>query len=215
MRALGRFTGVLLLPFLAAGIWLLLGQDRTPAANPDPNHTHADLAVWVAGRKLDFSGDQFQSGGAADAASHPAEGPRKYLHLHDGIGHVIHRHKPGLTLDQFLRSIDVVASLEGDASLPAAPRQLCVTWPDGRTCVPQGEGRLFVNGAEMPYDLAYDFQDGDQILLTYGATDAQVREQLAQMTDDACRYSRTCPWRGEPPAENCIADPTVPCVVVE
>ena len=35
--------------------------------------------------------------------------------------------------------------------------------------------------------------------------------ELQEMTDDACKYSKTCPWRGEPPAESCIADPAVPC----
>ena len=58
-----------------------------------------------------------------------------------------------------------------------------------------------------------------QILLTYQNEDEasmeRITEQKEEMTDDACLYSKTCPWRGEPPAENCIADPEVPCVLGE
>ena len=53
------------------------------------------------------------------------------------------------------------------------------------------------------------------LILTTSAGSAQVLDQVEQLTDDACRYSKTCPWRGDPPAENCIADPAVPCVVPE
>jgi hypothetical protein len=66
------------------------------------------------------------------------------------------------------------------------------------------------------FDTAYVFEDGDQILVYFnenGADDAEIAAAQAKMTDDACKYSKTCPWKGTPPTENCIADPTVPCIV--
>jgi hypothetical protein len=72
--------------------------------------------------------------------------------------------------------------------------------------------QIFVNGTEQPFDLSYIFADLDQILLTYGATEGQVTEQLQTLSDEACLYSQTCPERGTPPVENCVADPSVPCV---
>lgn len=180
---------------------------RTPVPNPDPNHTHADFAVWVNGEKLDFSAEDLMSESESEETDddHEAHGHKHhpYLHLHDGVGHVIHRHKPGLSFEEFFTSLQVGFDELCYASFaPLADGQICGETPF----------RLFVNGEEIAFDLAYVFGDTDQVLITNAATDAEVQRQLTEMTDDACRYSKTCPWRGDPPAENCIADPAVPCV---
>ncbi len=181
--------------------------NHTPTKNPDPNHTHADFAVWVNNQKLDFSGAEFMSGLSTDDTTHDEEDEYhdKYLHLHDGIGYVIHRHKPGLTVQEFFQSIQV------------AFQEKCVT----SSLMSQGHQkfcgdmpfRLFVNGEEKAFDLSYVFEDMDHILITNASDDAMMKVQIGQMTDDACKYSKTCPWKGDPPTENCIADPEVPCVV--
>ena len=192
------------------------------APNPDPNHTHADFSVWVSGRQLDFSGAQFMSGTSDDESTHPTEGPRKYLHLHDGNGHVVHRHKPELTFGNFLASIGFVLGSDSSGTLH------CVQLPDGTKLCDGAAGaaalswRFFVNGKPyagsggvMQTDVrladAFVFADGDTLLLTYGADDTEVTRELTAMTDDACLYSKTCPRRGSAPTENCIADPEVPC----
>jgi len=167
---------------------------REKAVNPDPNHTHADFAIWVNGKKLSFASEAYMS--TEDKHRH------KYFHLHDGLGHVIHRHKPGLTLGEFFASIGF--TLTADCMKTDAGQKVCTG--------SEGKLQMFVNGKEMPLDPAYVFADTDKILLTYGATLEQIGQQLKAMTNDACLYSRTCPERGEPPAENCIADPSVPCV---
>lgn len=167
------------------------------AVNPDPSHTHADLAIWVKGEKRDLSAEKYmQSEEAGDAAKE--ENP----HLHDGKGHVIHRHKPGQSIGDFLGAIGITAVRQ------------CVTFDNEEDVCASGAARwqMFVNGVERPFDASYVFEDTDALLLTYGATDAQARAQIAAMSADACLYSRTCPERGEPPEENCIADPAVPCM---
>lgn len=167
---------------LLAPVLLFTACDPRYEQNPDPNHTHADFAVWVEGEKVDFSREEFMSG-YEDDHNHLHD----YLHLHDHIGHVVHRHKPGETLQSFFDSLSYVFDDK-------------YTW------------RMFVNGEEMEFDLGYVFSDMDAILLTTSSASAQVLYEVEQLTDDACRYSRTCPWRGDPPAENCVADPAVPCV---
>lgn len=128
---------------------------------------------------------------------------RQYLHLHDMNGHVVHRHKPGLGFGDFLTSLGFEVT------------DRCIT-TDTHTVACNGTGlwwRLFVNGVEVtPLQMNYMFADQDQILLTYGSDDAQIQRELALLTDDACKYSKTCPGRGTPPTENCLADPTIPCV---
>lgn len=167
------------------------------AVNPDPSHTHADLAIWVRGEKRDLSAEKYmQSEESGDAAKE--ENP----HFHGGIGHVIHRHKPGQSIGNFLGALGITAARQ------------CMTFDDGEDVCASGDAqwRMFVNGKERTFDTAYVFEDLDAVLLTYGATTEQVNNQLQELSDDACLYSRTCPERGEPPEENCIADPAVPCM---
>lgn len=190
--------------FLALGFVFL--RSREPAQNPDPNHTHVDFRVMLDGHPIDFSGEEFMTGESTeDHTRDPELGPlKKYLHLHDGVGHVIHRHKPGLTLQDFFDSIAVGFTAECIVYEAPLDRDMeCSAYP----------WRMVVNGQERPFSLNYDFADGDKILLTNIADDDVLRDEYERMTDDACRYSQTCPWRGKPPVENCIADPEVPCVL--
>ncbi len=192
---------------------------HAPVPNPDPNHTHADFAVWINGKQFDFSDHKYMSekpqalvpslflpvaSAHGDDDGHDQLPGREYLHLHDGNGTVIHKHKPGLTIGNFFNSL-------GFSMTPT-----CFITDEGvATCDKDGkEWQMFVNGKKHAFDPAYDFADGDHLLLTYGADAAEVQRELALMTDDACRYSQTCPWKGKPPVENCIADPAVPCVEI-
>ena len=181
------------------------GEAMAAAVNPDPNHTHADFAIWVGGKQMDFSGAQYMSHEARNGQ--PEKKLDTYFHMHDGNGHVIHRHKPGLPLRLFLQT-----NL-GLKIVPAPSNSQCLIAASGSQayCLSQ-ELRMFVNGKEVPTDPQYVFQDGDQILFTDAQRKNDVDQELQSMTNDACLYSRTCPERGKAPTENCIADPTVPCM---
>ena len=161
-----------------------------PAVNPDPNHTHADFAVYIDSKQVDFSDPKYMTT--------EQKALSKYFHLHDGIGTLIHRHKPGLTLGDFFASLGFKMTTD------------CFTLDTGTSYCTNGDKKWIftVNAEEKPLDPNYVFHDTDKILLTYGV----IVPQLIKMTDDACLYSRTCPERGKAPTENCIADPTVPCV---
>lgn len=192
-----------------------------PAKNPDPNHTHADFAVWIEGQKLDFSAPKYmteENMTDAQKAEQQKENPdvpdvfkaREYLHEHDGNGHVMHRHKPGLSIGDFFYSLGF-SDKKSQGSWCWSPLHL------GKPSTCSGTAlHLYVNGAEVQTKdknpMSYVFADGDHILLTDATDPKEVQHELSQMTDDACLYSRTCPWRGPAPTENCIADPTVPCV---
>ncbi|UPA22205.1 hypothetical protein K8942_04060 [Candidatus Peribacteria bacterium] len=258
---------IAIIAFAGAGMY---GYNRT-AQNPDPNHTHADFAVWINGEQFDFAKEEFMSHvpvasvpssfrlipavsaheGEEEGGSGAVVAGREYLHLHDMNGHVIHRHKPGLTFGDFLESIGFTLDekyTDDDLSVS------CVTTPDGDTYCDETESQkgwlALVNNAvvgckatidgnsscggpdEPPFqgkpDIIalwnYDFKDGDKILLSYGPYfevgeegvtphTNTMKKEWALLTNDACMYSKTCPGRGTPPTENCIADPTVPCIV--
>jgi hypothetical protein len=179
-----------------------------PAQNPDPNHTHADFAVWIDGSQIDFSNNEFMSG-STDEEDPDHTRLNQYLHLHDNIGHVIHRHKPGLKLGEFFASIGVTTSKNGLNACLHIPNR-AVSCEDEAM---HKNWTMIVNGERQSMDFEFVFTDTDRILITNATDETEIAKQLGVLTDDACRYSRTCPERGEPPAENCIADPTVPCVV--
>lgn len=191
-----------LLPLLAVSLaactWF-----SGPAVNPDPNHAHADFAVWFEDQQVDFGRPEFMSEAPAEGAAEGTDDHlHKYFHLHDGNGHVVHSHKPGQPLSEFFASLGMEFTEE------------CFRLdPDHAVCTgAMGTLRMFVNGDEVPVNPAYVFEDLDKILIVFASTEESVENALEKMTDDACLYSRTCPERGDPPTENCIADPTVPCV---
>ncbi len=222
-----RFLPVIIFVIALGGAYYYGHQ---PVANPDPNHNHADFAVWVNGQQLDFSGEEYMTEELTDAQlealkTSTATGTslqvlKQYLHLHDGNGHVIHRHKPGLTFGDFMRSIGVLDVTENG--------NLCITFSQGlKSCGDEASHRTWMmklstrEYSDTTYDYGFDynyaFQDDDKIFIILPSSedwDEQMKEINAawkQMTDDACLYSKTCPCRGDAPTEGCIADPTVPC----
>ncbi len=165
-----------------------------PAVNPDPNHTHADVALYVNRTKIDLSQEKYMSG---------KEKPlHQFFHLHDGNGDVIHRHKPGIAIGELFSSLGITMTKD------------CMNIDDGQEFCADGKTRwrMIVNGGERFLDPSYVFKNTDKILFSYGASDTLWETQWQEMTDDACMYSKTCPERGEPPTENCIADPEIPCM---
>jgi len=180
-------------------------RERKPAVNPHASHTHADFAIWIDGVQLDFS-DPKHLAETQKAHEHhgDAEEPAHHdsFHLHEGASQLMHRHRPGESFGTFLKVLEMKLTSE------------CLTLEDGkRVCTSaEKQWRMFVNGEEVPVDPNFIFEDTATILLTYGASAKDIQKQLEAMTDDACIYSRTCPWRGEPPSEDCVSDPEIPCM---
>lgn len=216
MRPVAIRIGAFLAVILASTAVALVAK-RQPAVNPDPNHTHADFAVWINGTQWDFSATRYMSEAPAEAAfrfvgvvsAHDghAEGDvipeRRYIHLHDGNPSVIHMHKPGRTLREFFVSLGW--QMENTCLVTDTHERYCNAGGDARW-------RMFVNEKEEIMNPYYEIRDLDHILLTYGSSREEIFTQMTALTDEACLYSRTCPERGDPPSENCIADPAVPCV---
>lgn len=150
-------------------------------------HVHADFAVYVDGFPLNFAQDKYMS----------PEGGYKHdsIHLHDGVGNIIHRHAEGITLGQFFESI----GMRFDSS--------CFVLDTGEEFCADSDNALsfLVNG--LPSDSYGDYviEDLDRILISYGDSDPTVlAAQVGVITDEACIYSEKCPERGSPPEEGCV-----------
>ena len=159
--------------------------------NPDPNHTHADFAVYINGERLEFTDPKYMSNppvdhegspppedtlatlfGVPQAIAHGDEDNehvipgREYLHLHDNNGNVIHSHKPDLTIGDFFTSIGF--TMTKDCFILDTDISYC--------SLVDAHWRMFVNDTEVLFDPDYVFEDLNKILLTYGATDQQINE---------------------------------------
>ena len=150
-------------------------------------HEHADIAVYLNGKKMDFTQAKYQS-----TESNPLDPD---AHLHDGNGTVLHKHRKGVTLNTFFQSFGM--NFERD----------CLTLDDATRLCTEGDKtlKLLVNGKLVDQAGDYEFADLDRILISYGNEDQkQLDAQIGSLTDAACLYSEKCPERGKAPTENCV-----------
>jgi len=149
-------------------------------------HVHAGFLFTVMGHKVDLTASKYQS--STESVKH------KYMHLHDNIDSMLHRHAEGITLGEFMRSIGI--TLQKD----------CVALDSGEEYCTNTENalRLYVNGNVEEDPDAYVIQEEDRLLLYYGdPASSDIPTFINEVSDEACMYSGTCPERGEPPAESC------------
>ena len=150
-RAMGLLAGVLMLTGLAMA-WLIQG---VPVYVPGSAHVHADIALDVEGRPYPFGLKQFQSeeGHVLSSVAH--------LHMHDGLGSVIHIHAADVTYGYFLWTLgfDIRRGCMSFPSTPGdpAPRARC----DG----PQGRWTVLVNGKPELNIRDRVVQDLDSVLM--------------------------------------------------
>ncbi len=160
-------------------------------------HEHADFAVFLNGKKFDFAGEKYQS--------NEGDPFHDYMHLHDSVGGIVHKHQTGVSLGEFFDSVGV--RLDDKCFVDDKGKEFCTDLNKGMTL------KFFVNGEENLDFEDYEFSDLDRILISYGPiVDPAVEGQIASLGDDACIYSETCPERGKPPTESCVGGLGTDCV---
>ncbi len=164
-------------------------QSPISQAPVEKYHAHANLKVVLNGKPIDFTLDKYQSKEGKEL--------NEYVHLHDGVGDVIHLHKKGLTLGDFFTSLKISFTKE------------CLTLDTGEKFCNTDRGsagpHLYVNGKANESYEKYVPSDLDRILITYGSDVAtEVEKQIQSVSDSACMYSEKCPERGKPPTESCV-----------
>ncbi len=185
MRGAALVTSAILLTACANQAASVLPPELKRAGEP----VYVDFAVWIEGRRVDFSDRELQS-------------PDKLVDLENG-GRILKLDRPGVTLGEVFDAFGATVTLT-----------CLITEAGNEYCSENGKRwRFFVNGKERPLDPDFLFQSTDRALLTYDATTYQAQEQFAQVTDDACIYANTCPERGRKP-QNCGPDDES-CTVVD
>ena len=121
-------------------------------------HVHAAFAVKLNGTKLDFSDNKYQV-------------KSRFMHVENGDGNTLHRHATGVPVAEFFKSIKMNVT------------DSCFTNDNGTKYCSNGKENLefFVNGNRTKSIADYVFNDDDRILIVYGDSPIQVKQDLDQL----------------------------------
>ena len=121
-------------------------------------HVHAAFAVKLNGTKLDFSDNKYQV-------------KSRFMHVENGDGDTLHRHATGVPVAEFFRSIKMNVT------------DSCFTNDNGTKFCSNGKENLefYVNGNKTKSIADYVFNDDDRILIVYGDSPIQVKQDLDQL----------------------------------
>ena len=160
-------TGILAVIVLIVGYsgYLFVTMDASaPGAPPGAGklgdqHEHASLLVKIFTDKFDFSVPSYQI-------------KSSWIHFEESDGTTIHRHASGVTLGYLFQTINI--GIDSN----------CYAFPDGRQfCTNEDYSLKYYINHQIVNDINdYVLQDGDRILITYGAeTPEQIEEQLKEL----------------------------------
>ena len=121
-------------------------------------HVHAAFDVKLNGTKLDFSDNKYQV-------------KSRFMHVENGDGNTLHRHATGVPIAEFFRSIKMNVT------------DSCFTNDNGTKYCSNGKENLefYVNGNKTKSIADYVFNDDDRILIVYGDSPIQVKQDLDQL----------------------------------
>lgn len=121
-------------------------------------HVHAAFAVKLNGTQLDFSGEKYQV-------------KSRYMHVENGDGSTLHRHATDVPIAEFFNSIRMNAT------------DTCFTTDNKTQYCSNGNQNLefYVNGNKTKSIADYTFNDDDRILIVYGDSPLQVKQDLDQL----------------------------------
>jgi len=146
-------------------VFLFLNMTETAPGGPEnagalgSAHSHAGILVKIFGDTFDFDGPAFQ-----------IKSP--WIHFESRDGSTIHKHASGVTLEYLFDSFRV--GLDDQ----------CYVFPDGKSFCTDEEFTLnfFINEEPVSDIRDYEIDEGDQILIVFGAeTPEEIESYLLQL----------------------------------
>lgn len=163
-----------------------------------PLHDHADFLLFIRGQKWDFNQEKYFS-------DTPGKELSPNVHLHAPRFNVVHVHTSLTTWDEFLRSLGF--TLDDPSFQGVTEDRTCLSTPDGqKLCNTATEKWKFIaNGVQVDGISNVYIGDLTRVLISYGTEPVEtvLKEQWAQITDEACIPSGACPQRAEADYEPC------------
>ncbi len=153
-----------------------------------PANTHADFALFINGKQVDFNQPQYTAKSGADVGF-------------DTGGKTVAAQKQLTTWDSFFRSVGMQLI---DSTVPGGTiAKTCLTMADGTKYCQDATNtfKFYVNGVKIDGIDNSNIVDLDQVLISYGPEKpAQVvSDQLPKLTAQACQLSNRC---ATPPLAN-------------
>lgn len=173
------------------GLWYWNETTPLPVAGEyKPFHAHVDVALYLNGEKIDLAQEKYMSTSERVLS--------KYVHLHDGLGNVVHFHAQNISLKTFLESLGFAFVDDAGCVLSDENVSLCAN--ETRAW------KIWVNGSDATFGFDYVPADLDRVLISFGnESREQLMEQFSTVTDEACIQSEKCPERGSPSPESSCA----------
>ncbi len=169
-------TGIRLVLLIAVALLALaVGCAQAPAMGAFGSaHDHADFRVYVDGQAYNFSQERYMTP-TPPGGDQVCGNDSRLAHLHDMDGDLVHVHATGVTWGYFFFTLNM--SLANG----------CLRLDNGTSyCDSMDERwRYFVNGTEVSGLKDVRIRNLDRVLLTYGANDAQMREQMDSVAHKA------------------------------
>ncbi len=190
-------ASVALLVGIVLGV-LALGALRFALAEPPhPPHFHANFAIFVDGKRVDLSGNQFMEEVSACRSTPGNVAPQQRAHLHNNDPDVAHVHHDGVTWGHLLANLGFGL---GDRYLSTRGDHL-YTEDGGKTL------KLVLNGKPELSVRNRLIGSGDRLLVSYGAeSEAELlRGQFPAVASNAEEFNR----RPDPAGCSGAHDPTL------
>lgn len=149
-----------------AGFIILIGffvLYKTLQVSENPVHYHANFAVFIDGRKQDFSKDKFMNiEPCTDEEEEHLDKLEERVHLHDNIGNVVHVHDVNVAWEDLFKSINYK--------------------------LPEKGAKFYLNGKEDKNGRKEIIRTNDKLLVDIGAN-GDVNKELEAVGSDADDYN--------------------------
>jgi len=145
------------------------GHEATSEHNKEHEekvHIHSNFKVYLNGEQIDFSVPMYQL-------------RAKTVHLEDGIGDVVHVHKKGITVGDFLETLEITFN---DSCF--------VSGFLGDYCNENDKTvKFYINGDRNYQYVDYEIRNLDKFLITFGNDSKDnIQEQLSSLNDHVENY---------------------------
>jgi len=145
--------------------WIFVNMSDNVPGGPEnagelgSEHSHAALLVKIFGDKFDFSAPAYQI-------------KSSWIHFEGRDGSTIHKHATGVTLGYLFDTLQLGLD------------NRCFVFQDGRSFCTSDDYSLvfYINGEQVPDIRDYEIQEGDRVLISYGAeTPEELQSQLLEL----------------------------------
>ena len=159
-------------------LWFTLGYIKA-GLEFIPPHYHANFAVFVEGKQLDFSKDEYMEDVAACKLSNNVL-PNERVHLHENDGDSVHIHAAGVAWNHFFENIGFVFE---DTFLYSEKDWL-------KTFTAPEKAHFVLNGEIIKNPNNSLIHSEDSLLIYYGSiSDEEVIKLFKTLPKDASEYN--------------------------